>query len=150
MPYEDISPTFGQKLISCTIIRFISSFSSAHKTQEGIKRFVFLILLSPAPLLQKIRVLGNRDTRIYFLATISTYAGDILREYKVKPPIFHRGSNAVIACLFVKAKIVPNITLSAIWLTMYQFTINRSTFPLLRKFTLDTKCPLISTYHQIL
>ena len=73
IPYKDISPTFGQKFISCTIIRLISSFSSARKTQEGIKRFVFLVLLSPAPLLQKARILGDRDTRVYFLTTIRSF-----------------------------------------------------------------------------
>ena len=73
IPYGKISPTFGQKLISCTIIKLISSFNSARKTQEGIKRFVFLVLLSPAPLLQKSRILGHRGTRIYFLATIKSF-----------------------------------------------------------------------------
>ena len=32
--------------------------------------------------------------------------------------MLHSGLNTVIACLFIKAKIVPKITLSAIWLTM--------------------------------
>ncbi len=73
IPCGKISPTFGQKLISCTIIKLVSSFSSARKTQEGIKRFVFLVLLSPAPLLQKSRILRHGDTRIYFLATIKSF-----------------------------------------------------------------------------
>jgi len=73
IPHEDISPTFGQKLVSCILIRLISPFNMGSRAREGAIRFILLILLSPTPSMQKFKILTHGDTRSYFLTTIKSF-----------------------------------------------------------------------------
>lgn len=66
------TPSFSQKLIGLTISGLISPFNSGTRTVEGIKRFVFLILLSPAPIAQKLKLVFQKETLSYYWPSIKS------------------------------------------------------------------------------
>lgn len=68
-----MKPSLGIRAFSQAVNKSISPFSSGTRTQEGAKRFILLILLSPAPFSQKIKILFHKDTRDYLLSTIKSF-----------------------------------------------------------------------------
>lgn len=76
---KEIRPPSFQNELAQLIAVLVSPFDSGSRTMEGIKRFIFILLLSPHPISQKMRVILEDETRGYFLSTIKSF---FLRSFK--------------------------------------------------------------------
>ena len=73
IPPDVFTPIFGQKLISCIVIKLAYPFGKGSIAKEGIVRFILLLLLSPLSCMKKVRILSHKDTWVYFLTTIKSF-----------------------------------------------------------------------------
>jgi hypothetical protein len=67
------TPSFGPRLTSYIVTKFVNPFNTGSRACEGAKRFILLLLLSPSSASQKIKVLLEKETRNYFLSTIKSF-----------------------------------------------------------------------------
>lgn len=68
-----MTPTCGQRLISHLIAKLVSPFNTGSRACGGIKRCIFLFLLSPKPLGSKMKILFHKHTKGYFLPAIKSF-----------------------------------------------------------------------------
>jgi len=67
---EDISPNPGKKIFASIITKTVDPFSRRGRAFEGSQKAIFVLLLSPKGLKEKLKVLGNKKTLGYFFGVI--------------------------------------------------------------------------------
>lgn len=70
---KHLNPRFSQLLISKLIVITTSPFSSGSRQVEGIKRLLFLNLLSPVSTLKKLRTILSKQTLYFIYLTIRSF-----------------------------------------------------------------------------
>ncbi len=69
---KEITPSFFPRLSATIIANAINPFNSGGRTEEGIKRFLLLMLLSPVPITRKLEIITNKETLSYILPSINS------------------------------------------------------------------------------
>lgn len=70
---EETKPNLGIRLLTKIFLFFNNPFSPSRIDFERTKRFLFILALSPSPLLSKISVFVDKRVYFYFLLTIKSF-----------------------------------------------------------------------------
>ena len=68
-----VTPSPLVNFVSKLTTQLISPFDSGSRAQEGIKRLILLLLLSPVPATKKVKLLTRKEVKDYFLPTIKSF-----------------------------------------------------------------------------
>lgn len=71
---KKITPGGSKKMFGEMIFRFISPFEEGTRAQEGAKRYIFILFLSPQGIFERLSILFYKETWIYFFPTIKSLA----------------------------------------------------------------------------
>lgn len=72
--FKEVTPQTSKKLFAFLIEKMLSPFDQGTKAQEGAKRYILILALSPLKLSKRIRILFLKETWIYFVPTIKFLA----------------------------------------------------------------------------
>lgn len=70
---KEIRPPVTQRFLSHAIKKLISPFNKRSRALEGTQRLILILLLSPSPIQEKIKVIFEKETGAYFLLTIKSF-----------------------------------------------------------------------------